>query len=338
MESALIQAAQRWVVDKYPYNSHHLLKSLEWLDRIAPDTTEAVRLAALTHDMERAFPGPDQPIAGTLGDPSYDTAHSERSARIVGAWLREQGAAAALIDDVEALVRVHECGGWPEANMVQAADSLSFLETNIDLFLSFIQSGRYSTDEVSWKFDHTYERIQILHARELARPMFEHAKAQLAGMTTMRVALTVNGRECALDVRPHHTLLEVLRDQLGLTGTKECCAEGECGACTLLVNGHSVNSCLMLGVEAAGSDILTVEGLAAHDRLDKLQEAFLDKGAVQCGFCIPGMIMSAKYLLMTNAHPTVAEIKEGLAGNLCRCAGYSRIVEAVAAAAKAEDR
>jgi carbon-monoxide dehydrogenase small subunit len=338
MDSALIRAAQQWVIDKYPYNSRHLLKSLEWVDTIAPDAAEAVRLAALTHDMERAFPGPDQPIAHTLGDPSYDEAHSERSARIVGIWLREQGADAALIGDVEALVRVHEAGGWPEANLVQAADSLSFLETNIGLFLSFIQSGRYSTEEVAWKLRYTYERIRVPHARDLARPMFEHAKAQLAAMTAMRVTLTVNGQECSVDVQPHHTLLEVLRDELGLTGTKECCAEGECGACTVLLNGQSVNSCLMLGLEAAGSDVLTVEGLAAHDRLDRLQEAFLDTGAVQCGFCIPGMIMSAKYLLMTNAHPTVAEIKEGLAGNLCRCAGYSRIVEAVAAAAKAEER
>jgi carbon-monoxide dehydrogenase small subunit len=147
------------------------------------------------------------------------------------------------------------------------------------------------------------------------------------------VNLTVNGRQHSLQVWPHHTLLEVLRDQMGLTGTKECCAEGECGSCTVLLDGRAITACLMLAVEAEGTDILTIEGLAQDGRLDPLQQAFLDKGAVQCGFCIPGMIMAAKYLLMTNPHPTVEDIKEGLVGNLCRCGGYSRIVDAVAAAA-----
>jgi aerobic-type carbon monoxide dehydrogenase small subunit (CoxS/CutS family) len=146
------------------------------------------------------------------------------------------------------------------------------------------------------------------------------------------VNLTVNGRRHSLQVWPHHTLLEVLRDQMGLTGTKECCAEGECGSCTVLLDGRAITACLMLAVEAEGADILTIEGLAQDGRLDPLQQAFLDKGAVQCGFCIPGMIMAAKYLLMTNPHPTVEDIKEGLVGNLCRCGGYSRIVDAVAAA------
>jgi carbon-monoxide dehydrogenase small subunit len=150
---------------------------------------------------------------------------------------------------------------------------------------------------------------------------------------TVPVHVIVNGQAYQIDASPHHTLLEVLRDQIGLTGTKECCAEGECGACTVILDGEAVDSCLVLGVEADGKTVLTIEGLATGDRLDPIQQAFLDHGAVQCGFCIPGMIMSAKYLLMTNAHPTEAEIKEGLAGNLCRCAGYSRIVAAVAAAA-----
>jgi carbon-monoxide dehydrogenase small subunit len=152
---------------------------------------------------------------------------------------------------------------------------------------------------------------------------------------TIPVKLSVNGRLCELEVHAHHTLLESLRDQLNLTGAKECCSAGECGACTVLLNGRAVNSCLMLAVEADGAEIVTIEGLAAHGRLDALQSAFVESGAVQCGFCIPGMILSAKYLLMGNPDPTVPEIQEGLAGNLCRCAGYTRIVEAVVKAAGA---
>ena len=147
------------------------------------------------------------------------------------------------------------------------------------------------------------------------------------------IALTVNSRRRALDVRPHHTLLEALRDEMGLTGTKECCSEGECGACTVLLDGRAVTSCLVLAVEADGAEVVTIEGLASGGRLDALQQAFIDKGAVQCGFCIPGMIMAAKYLLMTTPHPTVEDIQAGLAGNLCRCGGYSRIIDAVVSAA-----
>src|SRR5690242_13829647 len=124
-DAPLIDTARDWVVEKYPYNSYHLVRSLEWLDRISPGAREAVRLATLTHDMERAFPGPDQPLPRILDDPEYYRAHSERSARIVGGWLRENGAAADLTADVEKLILAHEFGGWPEANMVQAADSLS---------------------------------------------------------------------------------------------------------------------------------------------------------------------------------------------------------------------
>jgi aerobic-type carbon monoxide dehydrogenase small subunit (CoxS/CutS family) len=151
------------------------------------------------------------------------------------------------------------------------------------------------------------------------------------------ITFTVNDRSCVVDVEPHHTLLEVLRDRLGLTGTKECCAEGECGACTVLLNGRAVTSCLVLAAETAGQEVVTIEGLARDGRLDPLQRAFIEHGAVQCGFCIPGMIMAAKYLLMTNSRPTAVEIREGLSGNLCRCAGYSRIVAAVQAAAKAAE-
>ena len=151
----------------------------------------------------------------------------------------------------------------------------------------------------------------------------------------MTVTLTVNGTEYTVEVPPHRTLLRLLREDLGLTGTKECCAEGECGACTVLMDGMSVDACLVLGVEAEGRHITTIEGLARDGRLDAVQTAFLKHGAVQCGFCIPGMVMSAKYLLMTTPQPTPEEIKEALAGNLCRCAGYSRIIEAVVTAARA---
>jgi len=152
-----------------------------------------------------------------------------------------------------------------------------------------------------------------------------------------RIDLTVNGRARSIEVAPHHTLLEVLRDDLGLRGTKECCLVGECGACTVLVDAVSVDSCLMLAVEAHGATVTTVEGLATGDRLHPLQQAFLDTGAAQCGFCIPGQLISATALLELNPHPTRADVEEGLAGNLCRCAGYEQIIEAVLAAAVAGD-
>lgn len=152
------------------------------------------------------------------------------------------------------------------------------------------------------------------------------------------VTFTVNGTDYSVDVAAHHTLLHVVRDMLELTGSKECCAEGECGACNVLVDGRSVNSCLMLAVEADGREITTVEGLASEGRLSPLQEAFLDEGAVQCGFCIPGQLMSATELLARNPHPTVDEVHDGLVGNLCRCAGYQQITAAVLTAAKAADR
>lgn len=154
---------------------------------------------------------------------------------------------------------------------------------------------------------------------------------------TRRIEVTVNGRARSIEVAPHHTLLEVLRDDLGLTGTKECCLVGECGACTVLVDDVSVDSCLVLAVEADGANVTTVEGLATGDRLHPLQTAFLQTGATQCGFCIPGQLVSAKALLALNPHPTRAEVEDGLAGNLCRCAGYGQIVEAVLLAAEAGD-
>ena len=181
-ESPLIEAATRWVMDEYAYNGYHLVRSLEWLDRIAPGSPEAVRLATLTHDMERAFPGPDQPVLTSFDDPEYLAAHSQRSARIVGAWLRVQGAAAETVREVEELIRVHEVGGSPEANLVQAADSLSFLDCNIDLFLGMVRSGKRSVQEVRRKFDGSLDRIQVPHARELALPMLEQANRRLAAL------------------------------------------------------------------------------------------------------------------------------------------------------------
>jgi aerobic-type carbon monoxide dehydrogenase small subunit (CoxS/CutS family) len=153
--------------------------------------------------------------------------------------------------------------------------------------------------------------------------------------STVRIHVTVNGAEREVDVAPNVTLLDLLRDHLGLTGSKECCSVGECGACTVLVGGRSVNSCLVLAVEADSGEITTIEGLVTDGRLSPLQDAFLAKGAVQCGFCIPGQIMAAQYLLGRNAQPTLAEVREGLSGNLCRCGGYVQICEAVLAASEA---
>lgn len=155
---------------------------------------------------------------------------------------------------------------------------------------------------------------------------------------TLPIELTLNGRARRLEVAVHHTLLEVLRDQIGLTGSKECCVVGECGACTVLVDGRSVNSCLMLAVEADGREVRTVEDLSRGGELNALQQAFLDRGATQCGFCIPGQLMAAQALLERNPDPTVEEVHEALAGNLCRCGGYEQITEAVLAAAEAGRR
>jgi aerobic carbon-monoxide dehydrogenase small subunit len=155
-------------------------------------------------------------------------------------------------------------------------------------------------------------------------------------MTAEPIAFTVNGRSRTVDVEPHHTLLDMLRDDIGLTGTKECCLVGECGACTVLLDGRSVDSCLVLAVEAHESEVTTVEGLAIDGRLSPLQEAFLETSAAQCGFCIPGQLMAAHALLATTPQPSRAQVEEGLAGNLCRCAGYEQIIEAVMLAAIAD--
>lgn len=152
---------------------------------------------------------------------------------------------------------------------------------------------------------------------------------------TRTIQLTINGVPRRLRVAPQRTILEVLRDDLALTGTKECCLVGECGACTVSLDGRIVDACLVLAVEADGSVITTIEGVAEHGRLTRLQQAFLDFGAVQCGYCSPGQVMAARDLLARHPHPTVAQIREGMAGNLCRCACYGQIAEAVLAASAA---
>jgi carbon-monoxide dehydrogenase small subunit len=153
-------------------------------------------------------------------------------------------------------------------------------------------------------------------------------------MSTHSITVTVNGSRESVDVPSNMTLLQMLREKLALTGTKNGCEAGECGACTVLMDGEPVNSCLMLAVEADGREVTTVEGLADGDRLSALQEAFVAHNAIQCGFCTPGMLISAHALLARNPRPTEDAIKEALAGNLCRCTGYLRIIRAVQAAAE----
>ncbi len=150
----------------------------------------------------------------------------------------------------------------------------------------------------------------------------------------MDVKLTVNGTTHRLRVGTNESLLGVLRDRLGLTGTKEGCAAGDCGTCTVIMDGRAVLSCLVMGFQADGHTITTVEGLAEGEKLHPLQEAFVDHGAVQCGYCTPGMLMSAKALLDSDPRPDRAAIREALSGNLCRCTGYYKIVDAVEDAAK----
>jgi len=147
------------------------------------------------------------------------------------------------------------------------------------------------------------------------------------------ISLKVNGRSYALEVDAKDLLLDIIRENLGLTGTKRGCENGECGACTILIDGKAENSCLVLAVTADGKDILTIEGLSDGPTLHPLQQAFVDNAAVQCGFCAPGMLLSAKALLDGNPNPSEHEIREAIAGNLCRCSGYVKIVKAVRQAA-----
>ncbi|OGO48913.1 MAG: hypothetical protein A2W37_04530 [Chloroflexi bacterium RBG_16_63_12] len=150
-------------------------------------------------------------------------------------------------------------------------------------------------------------------------------------MRRLSILLNVNGQEYPLEVEPHRTLLDVLREDLSLTGTKSNCQEGECGACTVMVDGRPVNACLFLAVRANGKRITTVEGLASGERLHPVQEAFIQHGGVQCGYCTPGFIVSAAALLAANPHPTDDELARALAGNICRCTGYVNIRHALRA-------
>ncbi len=149
-------------------------------------------------------------------------------------------------------------------------------------------------------------------------------------MEKILITLNINGQPCEVMVYPNDTLLEVLRDELDLTGSKESCGEGACGSCTIHMNGKPVRSCLTLALEAQGVAITTVEGLANGDDLSDLQQSFIDHGAVQCGFCTPGMLMSADALLKENPRPDKKSVRKALSGNICRCTGYAKIVEAVA--------
>lgn len=149
-----------------------------------------------------------------------------------------------------------------------------------------------------------------------------------------KVRFEVNGEMVNVDVEPHWTLLQVLRQSLNLTGTRSGCEMGDCGACTVILNGRAVNSCLVLAVEVEGGCVQTIEGLAKDGKLHPVQQAFVDHGAIQCGYCTPGMVMAAKAFLDKNRNPTEDEVRRGLAGNICRCTGYAKIIEAILAASK----
>jgi carbon-monoxide dehydrogenase small subunit len=154
-------------------------------------------------------------------------------------------------------------------------------------------------------------------------------------MTKQLITLNVNGERSEIAVEPSWTLLETVREQLRLTGTKEGCGTGDCGACSMIVDGRLITSCLMLAVQADGRQITSVEGISTNGDLAPVQRAFIDNGGVQCGYCTPGMIVAARALLDANPNPTLNDVREGLAGNLCRCTGYTRIYESVLAAAEA---
>ena len=160
----------------------------------------------------------------------------------------------------------------------------------------------------------------------------------MRGEAAMECTLNINGRSHIVSVRPDETLLDALRERLNLTGSKEGCGEGDCGACTIQVDGRAVNACLLLAADAEGRAIRTIEGLAENGELSPIQRAFVENGGIQCGFCIPGMLMSADALLQKNPNPSDTEIREALAGNLCRCTGYIKIFESVKAATEAGAR
>jgi len=154
-------------------------------------------------------------------------------------------------------------------------------------------------------------------------------------MKSRTIDFVLNGQSVGVEAKPWRTLLEMIREDLKLTGTKEGCGHGECGSCTVIMGGKTVNSCLVPALEADGQDILTIEGLSERDKLNPIQEAFVEHSGMQCGFCTPGMIISAKDLLDRNPDPSEMEIREAMAGNFCRCTGYTKIVESIGAAARA---
>lgn len=154
-------------------------------------------------------------------------------------------------------------------------------------------------------------------------------------MKKKEIEFTLNGKFYELKIQPWRTLLEVIREDIKLTGTKEGCGQGECGSCTVIMGGKTVNSCLVPAAEADGQEIITIEGLADGENLHPIQDAFVEHAGMQCGFCTSGMIMSAKSLLDLNPNPSLDEIKDGIAGNFCRCTGYTKIVESISAAAEA---
>ena len=154
-------------------------------------------------------------------------------------------------------------------------------------------------------------------------------------MEMKEISFTLNGKPYALSVKPWRTLLELIREDLSFTGAKEGCGQGECGSCTVIMGGKTVNSCLVPALEADEQEIITIEGLVDGDTLHPIQDAFVEHAGMQCGFCTPGMIMSAKALLDKNPNPSEEEIREGIAGNFCRCTGYTKIIESISAAAEA---
>ncbi|MGF7059844.1 (2Fe-2S)-binding protein [Brassicibacter mesophilus] len=148
-------------------------------------------------------------------------------------------------------------------------------------------------------------------------------------MEKVKISLNLNNEDVTIEIDPNKRLLDMLREDFKLTSVKEGCSEGECGACTVIVDGKAVTSCIVLAPQVDGCSVITLEGLSKNGELDKLQQSFIDAGAVQCGFCTPGMILSAKALLMKNPNPAKEEIKKAMSGNICRCTGYKKIIEAV---------
>jgi aerobic carbon-monoxide dehydrogenase small subunit len=181
------------------------------------------------------------------------------------------------------------------------------------------------------------QSVKQIMKKATKKPMKQPVKrvmTQAMRIAKRRVLLRVNREEHEILIYPHQTLADVLRDELHLTGTKQSCSEGACGTCTVLLDGIPVRSCLLLAVDVEGKEITTIEGLAQQGRLHPVQEAFVEHYAIQCGFCTPGMILTAKALLDKNPHPTEEEIRTAISGNICRCTGYAKIVEAIKAASE----